>query len=148
MVKIGSLGLWAVAAVGVWHVTQTAKQHRQRVAIDTQIIVQELVQSQEEFPECREMWSVHESLPEDERRLMLHCNRWVNLWALEFRVGVMSQNSLRVHLKDFMRRSAGLLYWERVSQHRDDDARDKVDREFNRIANQAYADSAGPLNSI
>ncbi|MFH8557006.1 DUF6082 family protein [Streptomyces celluloflavus] len=146
--KIGSLGLWAVAAVCVWHVTQTAKQHRQRVAIDTQIIVQELVQSQEEFPEYRDMWSVHESLPEDERRLMLHCNRWVNLWALEFRVGVMPQNSLRVHLKDFMCRSAGLLYWERVSQHRDDDARDKVDREFNRIANQAYADSAGPLNSI
>lgn len=124
----------AAAGVGAAHLWQAERHQRQRNALSAAAMHQEYLRYVEGNPELQRLWVPEDgSLDAEEYLRRTHANHLFAALATRFRVGILTAETLRVQAKWMMSRAVGRDYWASFSGFRDSEARDKVDRRFNRI---------------
>ncbi|MBT3160590.1 hypothetical protein KQH42_27780 [Streptomyces sp. CHA1] len=79
-------------------------------------------------------------MDEDEDEAVRHvaANRWVTLWSLMLRTGYTPEHSLNASLFEFMKKEPNRAFWQQAGSYRAMTARDRHDRRFVRLAEEAY----------
>lgn len=128
----------AGVAVQAARLTQSARQHLERAHLVTAEMHQRLLAEEEANPLMAAVWST--TVPDSEmgRAKTFHVNRWVSLWAVQYRTGVLAAESLAGYANNGMQNPAFLNFWEAARTFRLAGARDDVDRKFNAIVEHAY----------
>ncbi|MFE2289848.1 DUF6082 family protein [Streptomyces sp. NPDC059452] len=124
----------AAAGVGVAHLWQAERHQRQRNALSAAAMHQEYLRYVEGNPELQRLWVPEDgSLDPEEYLRRTHANHLFSALAVRFRVGIIDEENLRVQANWMMSRAVGRDYWSSFSGFRESEARDKLDRRFNRI---------------
>lgn len=130
----------SAAAVGAAGLVLGVRQHRERCALATAQMHLRLLADQEERPQVAAMWQSLTGLSEDARARVLHCNRWMVFWRLQYRLRVVPGETMRQVARDFMAHPENALFWERVRPVRIRETQDLLDRRFLEIFDAAYGD--------
>ncbi|MFJ7997638.1 DUF6082 family protein [Streptomyces sp. NPDC096310] len=100
------------AAAGVVRLYQERAQHRDRMRLCT-VKMHHRMMRDEFAPDIAELFPFLNSLEEGARRRFLHCNSRVTFWALQLRLGLVSESGLSRVAWDFMTSPHAPFYWER-----------------------------------
>jgi hypothetical protein len=83
-------------------------------------------------------------MPEEAGRLTGYTNLLLEFWTMLWEFGDVSESRLRLHLAEILGTEAGRSYWEYVGKLRPAGAGSRREREFHRIADEIYRQSASP----
>ncbi|MFB7782090.1 DUF6082 family protein [Streptomyces vinaceus] len=129
----------AVVVAQAVKLRQSHQQHRERAHLATAKMHQRLLADQEVNPLMAAVWST--SVPAESemaRAKTLHVNRWISLWAIQYRTGVLTADSLAGYANNGMQNPAFQQFWKDARTFRITGARDEIDRAFNTIVDRAY----------
>ncbi|MGA5441954.1 DUF6082 family protein [Streptomyces griseoincarnatus] len=136
----------AVGAVGLW---LAERRHRQRLALDTAHMHQQLLADIAADPGHRAIWATN-GLSDEENVSLMHCNRLISFLSVKFRVGLLDRAALRVQARALMERAPYRAYWSRSGSFREEEAMDRTDHTFNAILAEEYtaaADDPEPVSA-
>jgi hypothetical protein len=137
--------LLATAATGVAHLVLAEQRHRDRIALESARIHQQLIAAQVERPGLRAIWGSLAHLDSPERRLHLHRNAWLSAWEVMFRVGTLSTAQVREAAGALFATPDGQTWWARIRGERVQHATDRRGRQFQALVDSAYQDETGTV---
>ncbi|MFD8018896.1 DUF6082 family protein [Streptomyces lavendulae] len=129
----------AVVVAEATRLRQSRQQHREQAHLAIAEMHQRLLADQEANPEMAAVWKVSVPAESDMARAeILHVNRWVSLWGIAHRTGVLTDDSLAGYARNGMQNPAFQQFWTYARTFRIMGARDEIDRTFNATMDQAY----------
>ncbi|MEW1720724.1 DUF6082 family protein [Streptomyces sp. NPDC093109] len=134
------LALFAVSAVGVVQIALGVRQHRERCRLVTGEMHARLMADDEQHPALAALWASLAAFAAEERTYQLHCRRWLLLWSLQHRTGAVASGAIRRVAADFMRHPENRAAWEYARHTLLGEVRDRADRRFVRLFDDAYDD--------
>ncbi|MGZ9931980.1 DUF6082 family protein [Streptomyces sp. NC-S4] len=133
--KIHPAAVLVVAAVAA-HSVLTIRQSRKEAHMTVAQMHQRLLSDEENNGELAAVWA---GVYEDEAPARFrHINRWISLWGLSYRVGVLSADDVSYYVRNAMDGEAFRAFWNVARPLRLNSARDKTDQEFNKVVDAAY----------
>ncbi|WP_018546161.1 DUF6082 family protein [Streptomyces sp. LaPpAH-108] len=129
-----------IAGVGVLRIAQAERHQRQRNILAMTQMDQEWRRHLESDPELLKLWAPEgdDAMGLGQYARILSANQLVCALATRYKVGLLDAATLRVQARWLMSRSIGRDYWYECRALRDDEARDRFDRSFNRILNDEF----------
>ncbi|CAL9668860.1 DUF6082 family protein [Streptomyces sp. ICN988] len=128
-----------VAAVGIVRILQAERHCLRRLTLQAAAMHQSWLSDIAENEKLRAAWSPPgDNWPSDTYSMLVHCNRQVSLLSAKFRAGLLDRRTLRVQARWLMEREIGRTYWREFGTFRTQEAKDRVDRAFNRILDDEY----------
>ncbi|WP_411114089.1 DUF6082 family protein [Streptomyces sp. 029-5] len=146
--RLVATALITVAGIGATGVAVTYATYRDHLVKSTVDIHLTLLRDQMDNPALSTMWAGWGDTSESERSLLVHRNSWMVFWSLQYRFRVVPAHALRDVARVFMDHPGNAKFWERSRHTRIRQMRDRVDRRFFKIFEEAYgARYRDPLDS-
>ncbi|MFF7452190.1 MULTISPECIES: DUF6082 family protein [unclassified Streptomyces] len=129
----------AAVGIGVLQLVQAGRHNRWKLTLQAAEMHQAWLSDLASNEPLREAWSPPgERLSSGDYALLVHCNRQVSLLSVKFRTGLLDRHTLRVQARWLMEREIGRTYWRECGAFREQEAKDRLDRVFNRILADEY----------
>ncbi|MFI5753315.1 DUF6082 family protein [Streptomyces sp. NPDC051644] len=135
---LAPIAVLAATAVTAAHLVVSVQHNRRNAHVASEQLHQKLLAAQIADPSLNAIWHNLNGEASDLERQFLHCNRWFSWWSLRLRTGVASRKSLEATIRDAMMSPRVRGYWALTREFRRAEARDRIDRAFNELANDAY----------
>ncbi|MEU3901801.1 DUF6082 family protein [Streptomyces sp. NPDC045251] len=144
-----SYAVLAVAAVGVVQILQAERYHRRKLALHATEMHQAWLSEIASNDELRAAWWAPDTDASSSGNyaLLVQANRQVCLLSAKFRAGLLDRRTLRVQAKWLMERELGRTYWREFGAFRESEAKDRVDRAFNRVLADEYT-AVAPADTV
>ncbi|MFD7124256.1 MULTISPECIES: DUF6082 family protein [Streptomyces] len=128
----------SIAAVGVAHLVQRRRQHKQRNDLALSLIqIEWLARASSDEKEAA-YWAPEGVEPEQYQPL-LSGNRMFCQLSLRFRLGLVTDRQLVLYADKLMESAAARAYWARFGEHREAEALgNETDEQFTRVMNEAF----------
>ncbi|MFF0591468.1 DUF6082 family protein [Streptomyces sp. NPDC003781] len=133
------IAVFAVVAIGIARILQAERHCLRTLALHGAAMHQAWLSEIAENEKLRAVWAPPgDKLTSDAYSMLVHCNRQVSLLSAKFRAGLLDRRTLRVQARWLMEREIGRTYWHEFGPFRTQEAKDRVDRTFNRIFDDEY----------
>ncbi|MFI2672548.1 DUF6082 family protein [Streptomyces albidoflavus] len=123
------------AGLGVAHLVLKYRRHQDAVHLECAKLHARMLADTAADP--RLTAAFWENIPEDQAVKHMAANRWMTLWSLMLRLGYTPESSLKASLHEFMQTEWGRDFWEWAGSYRAMNARDRHDRRFVKLAEEA-----------
>ncbi|MFQ6146736.1 DUF6082 family protein [Streptomyces seoulensis] len=129
-----------VAGVGAARLVQAGQHNRQRNVLGAGQVHQaylEILTSDSTLLEISV--SPEEGLTLEDHRALVHANRLICILAIKFRLGLLSEETLRIQARKIMERKWFRTYWARYGGFREFEAQDRIDRRFTAVFSDEFS---------
>ncbi|NEC73910.1 hypothetical protein G3I25_20425 [Streptomyces rochei] len=130
-------------------ILQAERYHRRKLALHATEMHQAWLSEIASNEELRAAWWAPDTDASSSGKyaLLVQANRQVCLLSAKFRAGLLDRRTLRVQAKWLMERELGRAYWAEFGAFRESEAKDRVDRAFNRVLADEYT-AVAPADTV